>query len=1070
MTCYNYNNLRKEDNRQSKSTVSQEYVILKCIKYTDTSKKKTKLKKNDGSSRKNTKATYSACNNRRLISIKSNALDVLLPCVIYVSKAGQYVKEGRDTYKIKEVSKYVTFNEFYGITNPWTGGQILCFKYILFYDLDIKGKRVEDANSRFFTDLDKICPNLDRKFPSDIKKLKVIQKKMMKNEFIRNYMFDNTIYYKLRYVESLYNQFKGIVFSKTFNISKLEKELIYDIRKTIKDEPWKICLHDFRTKFKIHYFKSENIQQFISQWIKHYYCNNERIDHYKTKFGHFIYHVCIIECLIDAMNKQCTNLLYNDLEKKVKIAIQKLNLTSIQCSLDNTQQMAVYKLLVCSHANVDGFTIKFKDAMEILCKSGDVNIFNDSVFTGKTEKTNNVYLGEIFNHQKDIIQSFGKMYKNLSNIDPFFLRDCLEDVEDTIEKKGDRIDKDQREYYRNVFKYHKHPLSALLGRAGAGKTETMGHVIRTILKTEENNVLCCAFQGSAKKVLYDRIAKKIIPKKNRRVNTYKSLIGCMTIHKFIAKCRGLKFANGESADEPEPYEWYDVEQMEASEFAYFYKNLKYVVIDEISTVSLPLFAKLLKQLPDINMVLVMGDKEQIKSIEVGNLIESLMKSFGKHPGSKLQFKELTVNNRFGMGPSALRHNMNLIYDKNLDLIKNFKFGRGKSTAILRFRNWAEFTKLSGKIINKHKDDRNSMQFYTFNNQHIKLINDNISNNIEAYRCFTEIPNKFDLVNMHMDLLTEKTRETMKKHTLFQGMRILCTKNTNSKIITNCFILKKEHYKALRRYKGTYTGTDHIIRGLLNFPVGKLEKVRSDYCSNGTIDVIDDMQFGCRFYGKTKIKPGDSIRKVMDTHTVMPIIIYTLHKSGDQIVVGGSCVQPNDICSGIATSVNKMQGNQSKICIFVIPPDIEYGLTFYGYNKSKLLVSLTRSEKKLYILVGDNTIALNEINRKRKELKGYKDEDRTNELSILNRMFQKKCSVQSLQPLESIQLIAMNREPKRFSNLHLYLMHCIKQNVSLKRKNMETDRTVIVDSDDDDNDSDYDLSETMNIPKPKKQKL
>ena len=1082
MTFVQYNQLRKEDNRDKKMDVSQCWVSCMALKHT----RKTN---SDG------KFEYTPITGgKRNILVSGTSFDIIVPYVIYGANKGSYETKTTTIFKIKEINEIIPVGLHGNIINPLNiSKKTKCINYLFVREFDWTTKKNNPRYKSFFQAIEKVYPDLKQNIlPKDNNSIIKLDKLIRNTSILVDTLFEDTIYYKLVYIQALYNEFKGIVFSKTLNISQLNKDDIMELRKVVINRPWDICLSSFRKKFNVDMFDPDNIKYFVSYWMDKYYKNllstgtdQESVEAHKDGFRGFSIASCIISVLKDASENQCSYVPYKKLISETTIKLLNLELKTVPKYIidhkDNVRQKKLrelYQIFIGTLSHGFHFMKSIHDAILKLAASRDLCIINTKSGEKKMDNVN-IYLLEIYEQTTGICKAMGKIYKNIKQMNNEDSRFWMEEIAEAQKKTDKKLNEKQLHFVKTCLGKHEHPIHLLSGRAGAGKTETSKSLVRTFLKRPKNNVLLCGFQGSTKDMLYKKIVQGIVPphvkdnmnttsktKDEKNKFQYKSLVGCMTIHKFVTKCTAMNrylkrkkekkskkktvgksgsgellagiplniITHDENEDEKtitESHEYYNVETMDMEKFIGYMKNLKWVVVDEIGNISLSLFFNLIKNACKTAVgIICVGDEPQILSISLGNIMNDILDSFGVHPDTKGQLTELTENNRFNKTDvnDALLHNMNLLYDDKLSLYEKFKVGRNETTSMVSFVNTMGLTKLCKNIINIHLKDKAHIQFYNFKKDFVKIVNSEISEKIPEYRCFTDIPGKFKVVDMHISLLKDSVKQNIR---LQEGKRLLCRHNTNPKTLTNCFLLEEAHYKALIRTRQQFTSTGAMIKILMCKP--KLVTLVGDYCSNGTLDIIHEMRFGCQFFGKGSIKKGATIAQILKTHAILPITVYKLDDSKDMIIQGAGCIEENNLTSGISMTINKMQGKQKKICVFIIPSGIN--VTYFGYDVRKLLVALTRAREKLYILIGSNSLNTGSIHYKKLELN---EAGRLDALKVFEKIVSdSKSKDYHLTARQVIQLIALNNEPPRISDLSKYLLESIKQNKP-KRKFNEID--------------------------------
>ncbi|WKC75422.1 exodeoxyribonuclease V subunit alpha [Borreliella yangtzensis] len=153
-----------------------------------------------------------------------------------------------------------------------------------------------------------------------------------------------------------------------------------------------------------------------------------------------------------------------------------------------------------------------------------------------------------------------------------------------------------REQITSVRKALKSNFFLLSGGPGTGKTTTINYILKAINKTSNNKKKLVAITAPTGKASL-RLQTSID-------HSFKNLeIECNTIQKIL----GIKFINKKNL--------YDEENQ---------LNFDIIIIDEASMVDAYTFLKLLKATPITTKLIMVGDKNQLPSVNEGNVYSSLL--------------------------------------------------------------------------------------------------------------------------------------------------------------------------------------------------------------------------------------------------------------------------------------------------------------------------------------------------------------------------------------------------------------------------------------------------------------
>ena len=199
-----------------------------------------------------------------------------------------------------------------------------------------------------------------------------------------------------------------------------------------------------------------------------------------------------------------------------------------------------------------------------------------------------------------------------------------EAIDDLSERM--RLDDGQRQAVRVCLASR---LGALVGGPGTGKTRTVATILAALLRDDgaTPRIALAAPTGKAAARMGESIANAAALLETRDPDLADSMrqIRPSTVHRLLGVRRGSA-AFRHNASDPLHH---DV-----------------VIIDEASMMSLPLSASLLEALGASTRLILVGDPDQLASVEAGSVLADLVASRG--PTSNC-VAELTANHRFGAG-------------------------------------------------------------------------------------------------------------------------------------------------------------------------------------------------------------------------------------------------------------------------------------------------------------------------------------------------------------------------------------------------------------------------------------
>lgn len=161
-------------------------------------------------------------------------------------------------------------------------------------------------------------------------------------------------------------------------------------------------------------------------------------------------------------------------------------------------------------------------------------------------------------------------------------------------------------------------FSIITGGPGTGKTTTLAKLLIVLYALEPNaKVALAAPTGKASMRMLESLKGSTLNFKEETKAKIDALVPS-TIHSLLGyKKESVNFKH--NAENPLPYDW--------------------VVVDEASMIDVPMFSKLLAALGDKTRIILLGDKDQLASVEAGSLLGDLCQTLP----SLNQFSNETAN-------------------------------------------------------------------------------------------------------------------------------------------------------------------------------------------------------------------------------------------------------------------------------------------------------------------------------------------------------------------------------------------------------------------------------------------
>jgi len=142
-------------------------------------------------------------------------------------------------------------------------------------------------------------------------------------------------------------------------------------------------------------------------------------------------------------------------------------------------------------------------------------------------------------------------------------------------------------------------FSVITGGPGTGKTTTLAKVLAILFSLEPSaRVALTAPTGKASMRMYESLTQTSLKVGDEILNLFKQLKPT-TIHSLLGYQRdSVNFKY--NSNNPLPYDW--------------------IIVDEASMIDVPMFAKVLDAMSDTCRIILLGDKDQLASVEAGSLL------------------------------------------------------------------------------------------------------------------------------------------------------------------------------------------------------------------------------------------------------------------------------------------------------------------------------------------------------------------------------------------------------------------------------------------------------------------
>ncbi len=287
---------------------------------------------------------------------------------------------------------------------------------------------------------------------------------------------------------------------------------------------------------------------------------------------------------------------------------------------------------------------------------------------------NKVYLHRYFAYETDIVEAIKGLISN-----------------EQIDSKLDRL-LEQKNLIQSVFgekggyinwqliaalTSYLHNFSIITGGPGTGKTTTIAKFLAIAFAINpKTKVALAAPTGKAAARIKESIlqAKTEIIGLDDEIKMHFDHIQSSTIHRLLGYKKGTHYFKHD-AQNP--------------------LNYDIVIVDESSMIGVSLMAKLISAIPLDKQIILLGDKDQLASVEAGSVFGDICQSQEKM--NQFSQKYLDIINQFsdfGLSKENLSQKGNLLSSHIVELQKSYRFDRNKGIGRI------SYLVLAGKLLKK----------------------------------------------------------------------------------------------------------------------------------------------------------------------------------------------------------------------------------------------------------------------------------------------------------------------------------------------------------------------------------
>lgn len=257
--------------------------------------------------------------------------------------------------------------------------------------------------------------------------------------------------------------------------------------------------------------------------------------------------------------------------------IKGITFKNLKQKIDEEDEKAVEKLIkkYDEHDVLSNWVSDYKEFLGILADSIVKNVENERIVIDEDR----IYWTNLYIAETNVARIIGKLKKEKP-----IKKISSEEIQDSIDYHNE-ISKNELtlEQQSAVHNSLKNRISIITGGPGRGKTTVLSTIVE--VWNDPDSIICLAPTGKAARRMSEAMSENGITMKTQ------------TIHRFIM-------------------------QLESSN-SHCYDSL--VIVDETSMVGIKLADRLLKRISDCQIILV-GDVDQLASIEAGNVMKDIIKS------------------------------------------------------------------------------------------------------------------------------------------------------------------------------------------------------------------------------------------------------------------------------------------------------------------------------------------------------------------------------------------------------------------------------------------------------------
>ena len=495
------------------------------------------------------------------------------------------------------------------------------------------------------------------------------------------------------------------------------------------------------------------------------------------------------------------------------------------------------------------------------------NVFNDNKFFIIDD--DKLYIKKYYFERKNIINNLKRLFiKFKSNINF--------DYKDIINKESNfDLSNGQKEAFDKSLNNN----LIITGGPGTGKTTSIVFILIKLLKEKDYNIYLTAPSGKAADRMKESILNNLNIVKDKldsKIYDKISSLEGMTIHRLLQiKDNGFKYNKNNQFDSNSIF-----------------------VIDEASMIDISLFDSLLSSIKTNSRIFIMGDKNQLPSVESGAVFANLLDC----PSLKDSIVKLDESKRFNENTEIYSLASKINNGDNLEINDD------------RWKEIADF-----KI--EPEDEKNECPIFYYN------INKDISYALDNFgkRYFDSL--KYDAKELDINIKEDDLISLFKKANL---AKILCAQKNgkNGVININCY-LKKHFVDAI------YKSSNHHPGELMM--INKNNKLLELF--NGDNGILVSFKDDDNIY--LMLQKSTNLLKENDNGYKKDMIF----KIGRFLFYPFNLISNDDIENSYAITIHKSQGSDYKNILVITPMKNGHPLL----NRQIIYTAITRTKGNTYII-------------------------------------------------------------------------------------------------------------------------